>query len=316
MTYQLKKTQKKTPIFLFCLFLINILFVDAQILWCGSSGSGSSQSPSQGTGDCKDYLKDFIPNPTDPVLIIKVNFFIFQPAGSNGIWSGNTVANADLAIAKLNYRYSNVPQPKLVVPGVQHISDTRIRFVRNSFQVITNSTLYTYLSTANNIYNANDAINVYYGDVEPGVGCPKDVPIGEDYVHMRSCNGPGQLIDDDGHTNDLAHEFGHVFGLTDHTHSVASAPYNNRYFINPGKNCCGDIVTDDYQLETNVFHASCEDPNPLTSNNMMSGNSGCNRYFSPLQMAIMHYHLRFKYRNYLTAQSKIYPDHKMRGSYA
>ena len=119
----------------------------------------------------------------------------------------------------------------------------------------------------------------------------------------------------------LAHEFGHTLLGLDHTQILASinnspngcnCPGDHYYSIKPNFGCCKLIEANDYVAEdfpcidngtvtckSQYAQQGCNTPG--ASDNMMSMNSGCYRYFSPQQMAIMHFNLRTILKDFLTA---------------
>jgi hypothetical protein len=107
----------------------------------------------------------------------------------------------------------------------------------------------------------------------------------------------------------IAHEVGHYLGLHHPTGPFTNTgagqgePPSSVF----GVGCCNEVFTDDYVMESYpcwscITQQGCGTPG--ASDNLMSSNSGCNRYLSPQQMAVMHYYLRSSLSDLLTASSK------------
>lgn len=218
--------------------------------------------------------------------------------GSFGNTSNNSTRGQDL-IDSLNWIYSHIPAPHFILNGaVQNISDAKIRFVLNSFQRVTNSTLYDHPDQGETTsgYNSTAAINVYYGNC---VGCAgygeTSTTDPRNFISLHSTNNNEDIA---AHywSRILAHEIGHVFDMCD---------IHNTNFYNMGialtDGCCSQLVVNDYVLEpiTNFPSIPCD---VSCTNNLMSG-PVCLQYLSPLQMAMIQYHLRTDNRFLLTANS-------------
>lgn len=225
----------------------------------------------------------------------------------------NTTARALNALRQVDSIWSNLAVNTLSLSGqmVPFIQDTKIKFVMDGpLNIIADDNTYTFTPSAESgtVYNSSTAINVYYGTRYPvGLGAYwsapfVDQPLPNPHIHFPTAdlgsNPPTRDLGDGDHAYILAHELGHVLGL-DESSIFNNAVCQGASFINISGGCCNQICADDYVLETNIFWAPCGTPGG--SNNMMSENIGCHNYFSPQQMAIMHYNLRTDLRNYLSA---------------
>jgi hypothetical protein len=108
----------------------------------------------------------------------------------------------------------------------------------------------------------------------------------------------------------LAHEYSHVLGLGHttgpFTYTVPD-PINNpgeTSFAKPNFGCCQFVEVSDVTMEAyydyySIPTATCN--NPASSDNFMSQSSGCNRYLSPQQQGLIHYQLRTRMKQVLSA---------------
>lgn len=115
----------------------------------------------------------------------------------------------------------------------------------------------------------------------------------------------------------LTHEVCHVLGLnhsTGPTSTYSACCKNDPYsFILPTFGCCDFQECNDYIMESypcSSFTTPCTKVIPQQpcntqgySDNLMSQNSGCNRYLSPQQLGVMHFNLRTILKSFLTPSS-------------
>lgn len=280
---------------------------------CGTGTAPSVQNSASQPSNCIRFLNDFIPTSSENQIEVKVKFWVFKPTSGPGAWSYNTTARALNALRQVDSIWSNLAVNTLSLSGqmVPFIQDTKIKFVMDGpLNIIADDNTYTFTPSAESgtVYNSSTAINVYYGTRYPvGLGAYWSAPfvnqpLPNPHIHFPTAdlgsNPPTRDLGDGDHAYILAHELGHVLGLEE------SSIFNNAVcqgasFINISGGCCNQICADDYVLETNIFWAPCGTPGG--SNNMMSENIGCHNYFSPQQMAIMHYNLRTDLRKCLSA---------------
>ena len=116
---------------------------------------------------------------------------------------------------------------------------------------------------------------------------------------------------------ELVHEVGHILGLNHPTGPIGTntnicqgEPYSS---ISPTFGCCSYQSINDHAMET--YTCSTTSPTATSANilvtqqgctvqgasdNLMSQNSGCYRYLSPQQIAVMHYNLRTLQTSFLS----------------
>jgi hypothetical protein len=284
----------------------------AQPTWtCHTSTSPTAMiaSPSQ-PSSCVDFLNDFIPAPSDPVVEVKVRFYVFTPTVGTGNWDNATTARAQDALTYANFIFSDILiNTWSVSPQPAYIKDTRIRFVMDGpLNMIADEAAYYYVQGAQNNYGSTTAINVFYGCAWPTStaapfyymnGASVDYPVpNPNVLFHRGIPGVPQVEDlgDLSNAGTLAHELGHALGLEE---NFANTSYGTHSGIAPAQGCCEVITASDYLPEATIIRGGCNDS---VSNNLMSPNTGCHRYLSPQQMAIMHYNLRGPLQHVLTSQ--------------
>lgn len=279
----------------------------AQPTWtCYVSPSPTAMiaSPSQ-PSSCVEFLNDFIPAPSDHLLEVKVKFFVFTPTVGTGTWDNATTARAQNALDYVNYVYSNIIPPGswTVNPPAAYLQDTRIRFVMDGpLNMIADQAVYENSQTSYSVYSSSTAINVFYSQGWPNgssyfesPNVPTPIPNPNVFFPKGNPSNPQTLdLGDIEYAGTLAHELGHALGLEE------SGPTGIYSSIAPGLSCCGVITASDYLLDVAEVFGNCSDPS--MPNNLMSRNTGCHRYLSPQQMAIMHYNLRGPLQHVLTSQ--------------
>ncbi|MGZ3751150.1 MAG: hypothetical protein ACXVAU_07740, partial [Mucilaginibacter sp.] len=311
--------RKKLRILQVAFFFISAFTIQAQTVTAPCNAlypNYTVQSTAQPT-NCNQLLQDFIPKPGDRNITVNVNFWVFNDNSGGGRWSACTSTQADNAISQINTIYGSIQPPTepLATPATV-IGDSKIRFVKKSYNQINSTTAYEHIGHMTNGYFINDcnAINIIFcksdslsisgGNTyaKPGnyIFMPADTDLDKD-SNMRTLDS--YLI-----IPALIHELGHALGLN-HTHDVEG--YSSTKPVMGPNSCCDLLIADDVDLESDLFYGgtwqvrgNCT--TPITywqfSNNIMSNNDWCRTYLSPLQMAIMHYHLRTDMKGVLSAQ--------------
>ncbi|MBL7921806.1 MAG: T9SS type A sorting domain-containing protein [Bacteroidia bacterium] len=246
---------------------------------------------------CTQLLNDFIPTMSEPELEVNVNVWVFQPHGG-GVWGTTTQGDVDYMLWTATQTLTTLFLPQLTAtPPAVNLPSTRIKLVCKTFSVVTDGTLYNniHLAASNPAYNDPNAINVYCGACISPCIAHVLLPIPNNFMYFPQ--GTANNVSQKG--GDFAHELGHNLGLG---HPTTHENYSS---VSSAFGCCDYLVANDVYLEQpNPPWDSCNTPG--ASNNLMSQNSACQKYLSPLQMAIMHYHLRNSMYRVLTTASKNY----------
>ncbi len=248
---------------------------------------------------CDDYLKAFIPDTSDPTLIVEVIVWLFKNNDGSGFWHGDST-DAITMINDVNTVYNNLSPAHLAIPGVANLAQTKINFHLKNFFEIHDSLAYKYINYREQNFYDSSAINFYFcTNAVSGAEYPlpnDKIQFNTDTIRSICCTW------DDGE----AHEFAHSLGV-DHTQyfpSTSSVPYNGNSFVNTGESCCPVLIANDVVLEGDSIWEKWGDCGDTTvSNNLTGYNAKCRTYLSPLQMALMHYNLRTVFKNKLTASS-------------
>lgn len=265
------------------------------------------------TSDCQsvsnfNFLDDLVPTSADPTLTVNLNFVVFKPAGSTGVFDNVTYADALNLVASLNYYYEYIDPADNPVPNVPYVTNTKIAFTLKTFSVITSTSMYNDVRTATLSAPAwydPTAISVFFGGCA-WWGCrPRTTSVPADFILFPAPASPTPTFTLMG--PDLAHEVGHCLGLQ---HTAIGEPSS----VSPPGACCANIYANDMvMLPSGIFYGSvssayypapCGYPGSLT-NNIMGYNWNCRRNFSPRQMGIMHYCLRTSMLRVLTTQSQL-----------
>jgi hypothetical protein len=267
---------------------------------------------------CQIFTDDFIPDTTDGILTVNLNMFVINKDDGTGDWSYTTKQNLINVVARLNNIYGDIQPAWRPKPGAGYRHDTRIRF-RIKDTVFFNNTyyydslcFYNHPAYASSLISDCNAITVVYTRFTPGC------------IGSNTANYPGRLVfmngggltpwgsptvpDLDNETLALAHELGHAMGLG---HTTNTQPETYAKSVLGPSFCCDYLHADDVEYEDSYVYLQlkmdCQNfipgvTSPAPSNNIMGNNEKCRGYFSPRQMAIMHYNLRTELRNVLTQQ--------------
>jgi hypothetical protein len=271
------------------------------------------QTPGPSSVICTELLKDFKPMQTaaESVLEVNLNIIVFRPNATpgSGAWGTPTEADLQIMIADANWIFANnnnpagFSTPNYPVPGVIELAHTKIRLVLKSYSInVLDANVYSNLPNAagNQLYYDEQAVNVYFG----GGGGSAD-------AYVPGQHFPGKVICFQSTIpksisawymgNVLAHEIGHAVGalLENNRQSIVSANFG----------CCNLLWPDDYIMEGPSTWVQCggvDANNNPPFNNLISLSTGCQKYLSPLQMAMIHYHLRSSHLKTLTPASQAY----------
>lgn len=285
-------------------------FVIAWILFSGFS-LRAQVAPRTTNTSCDQFLNNFIPHPTDPTLQVKIKFYIVEPTGGTGPWSGNTFTDANSLILAVNGIYANLATPQLFNPPGPgpHVLDSKISFVLLSCTTIVDTYLYNNIwdPAQMDLYADPNTINVFFGSSSTagfagaGVTQMSNLLIGNKIWFNSSATGLSFAND----LSAICHELGHTMGLDEIQVPPPAYPGPWPYSqIFPEEGCCTSIPATDYYFEpAGIYGIWNYCGAPGASNNIMGYNGLCRNYLSPQQLAIMHYNLRTYCKTWLTNYS-------------
>lgn len=249
-------------------------------------------------------LTDYIPQITDPVKIICVNFHIFRDSNGQCHYQNTEIDRLRQIMVWVNDRFGfGDNHSDMPIPAPMTIMDTRIRFRLNRVEFYNDDTLHvstslSALQAAVVARNAStlDQLNVYFtmgGWAGGFANLPSTNPSWNSWVVLLQSYtaatptdpGPGDYA----RSGTLAHEFGHNLNLV-HTYSGGGASadctqgpefLSDVFGLNPNCTCphlCNWSL-DAWIQEPHV-------PNTVVTNNLMGGNNS-NHWVSALQAACM-----------------------------
>lgn len=277
-----------------------------------------SRTKPQNSLDSTLMIQSFIPNSSSPTITIPISINVWRRDDGSGNWWLDCDAFRDsmaLAFDYLNNIYSqNIPY-SLFIPNTQYISDTKVRFIIDTFYYYNNSEM-AYKTSP---YSFIDYLSTYYPErlkrfnynlsidtLSTFSGCTNGYNAEYPSIVSVKQNRPQHLYAFALH---MAHEFGHNFGLNHtydtgecleinhpeflwdvfgiETQSWCNEPVTNVCFHDAGWNC-------DYESETNTC-----------TNNLMGGNKA-GRHISALQCGRIHRALSVSsLRNYAFGYSTV-----------
>lgn len=248
------------------------------------------------------FLDDLVPTAKDCVLVVNLNIVKYIPTGGGGFWDNLPLNSSNIGtmITDINWDWNNILPPDAAIANTPWITRTRIQFQIKSFSTVTNTAIYNDVRTVTTTAAYDTAaINIFFGScIQLGTYsiCAARVPppLPSNIIYALPSNNDPFYIQ----TRIISHELGHSLGLH---HAIVGDSISR---VSPPGSCCPNIYARDYQLNPGGQVDSCGHPGSV--NNIMSNNFQCRRYFSPRQMAIMHYNLRTKLQHALTPASYTY----------
>ena len=244
--------------------------------------------------DTEMLALSYIPNESTPIITIPVNINIWRKDDGTGNWWQDTPAFRDslrLAFDYLNFFYSHNVIYSLYIPNTQFVTDTRVRFVIDTFYYYNNtemaykiypSDFEAYLSEhfpeRLNHFNYHLSIDTaaYFSGRSSGYNAqnPSIVSVHQHKYHQTY-----------GFASHMAHEFGHNFGLN-HTYNseirlIAHQEFLWDVFGTQTQPWCNEPPTQ-VCYQQGGWDCNPYDASNTCTNNIMGGTQE-SRHFSALQ---------------------------------
>jgi hypothetical protein len=316
---------KPTNIAQILLLLLSVAYnckLQAQACYTSSPPAFQAAASPASCTNC-NTLNDYIPDPNDPVVEVKINWVYTRPSTGPGVYFNcdinHALASVNDPTLGLSALIATMQTPTYTTtPAAPFVQYPRIKFVLNDYKFVTDDALYygpnmpdnatgptpycvppaAYLqsdSAITIILNVDTNTYVSGGIRKPNGGYGIAGGIGSHYLNMRLyCTTGGCFVNTAqqpysdwwANTDIILHELGHCFGLV---HSNSTQACVDDYFVESGP--CGAPGT------------------WCGGNNVMGYHYTQRKYLSPKQQAKMHFTLATMLNDALVNNAYFTADH-------
>ncbi len=263
--------------------------------------NGSCDKASLDYSNKYNTLEYNIPDANTPIKTIMVNINVFQKTDGSGNWQNTPdhIARLEQVISWVNSKYKNVTYPSDVLPGVEFISDSKIRIELANIYFYQNDDLWIENSITP-IMNAIEAadparlnqLNICITGGEFFASGFASYPSENNFSfnsYIMTFGNEANPESDYALAVHLAHELGHCFQLK-HTYNSEYCQIDNPEFLDDvfGTEPCPDAPSGcDICYHDAGWSCDNTDPSNTCTNNLMGGTNTAG-YISPKQMARIH----------------------------